>query len=167
MPVPATNFAPGDYDVFVGASSDNTPLTKGGIKSLYDKRQEWEALRTDKFDGGEVLQFSAPGNAWEDPERVTMEAFDRTSRHDFPFKALVRSPVRTSAVRESQFEHFRLRESFHLCHELYRLDIDLEILNWDGTPERELRVALPIKQNQIKAVIVVDVIADSHLDIHY
>ncbi len=35
----------------------------GGIKSLYDKRLEWEVLRTDKFEGGEVLQFTAPGQA--------------------------------------------------------------------------------------------------------
>ena len=58
----------------------------GGIKSLYDKRLKWEVLRTDKFDGGEVLQFTAPGQAWEDPEIVTVENFDKTSNHAFPFK---------------------------------------------------------------------------------
>ena len=123
---------------------------KGGIKSLYDKRQEWEVLRTGKFDGGEVLQFSAPGNAWEDPERVTLDAFDQTSRHDFPITRIERSPIRTSAVREARFEHFSLREFFHLYHELDRLDIDLEILNWDGTPERELRVAFPINLDEAR-----------------
>jgi alpha-mannosidase len=123
---------------------------KGGIGSLYDKRQEWEVLRTGKFDGGEVLQFSAPGNAWEDPERVTMEAFDCTSRHNFPFKAAVRSPIRMSAVRQAQFEHFSLRESFHLYDELDRVDIGLEILNWDGTPERELRVVFPINLDEAR-----------------
>jgi alpha-mannosidase len=123
---------------------------KGGIKSLYDKRQKWEALRTDKFDGGEVLQFSAPGNAWEDPERVALDAFDRTSRHDFPFKAIEKSPIGTSAVREGRFEHFALRESFYLYDELDRLDIDLEILGWDGTPERELRVVFPINLDEAR-----------------
>src|SRR5208283_921288 len=36
-------------------------LGDGGIKSLYDKSLKQEILRTDKFAGGEVLQFTAPG----------------------------------------------------------------------------------------------------------
>ncbi len=38
----------------------------GGLASLYDKRRKQEILKTDKFFGGEVLQFTAPGLAWED-----------------------------------------------------------------------------------------------------
>jgi alpha-mannosidase len=58
----------------------------GGIKSLYDKRSRWEVLRTDKFEGGEVIQFTAPGQAWEDDEIVTTQDFDKTSNHSFQFK---------------------------------------------------------------------------------
>jgi len=117
---------------------------RGGIKSLYDKRQRWEALRTGRFDGGEVLQFSAPGQAWEDPERVAMDDFDQTALHDFPFTSITKSPIRITATREARFKHFRLRESFHLYDELDRLDIDLEILDWEGAAARELRAAFPI-----------------------
>ena len=117
---------------------------KGGIKTLYDKRQRWDTLRTDKFDGGEVLQFTAPGQAWEDPERVTLDDFDRTALHDFPFTSITKSPIRTTAIREAQFTHFRLREFFHVYDQLDRLDIDLEILDWDGAAARELRAVFPI-----------------------
>jgi alpha-mannosidase len=116
----------------------------GGIKSLYDKRQKWEVLRTGKFEGGEVLQFTAPGVAWEDPEIVSIQNFDRTSKHPFAFKSFVRGAIRTSALREAQFAHFTLRERFHLYHELDRVDLEVELANWDGTKERELRVAFPI-----------------------
>jgi alpha-mannosidase len=117
---------------------------EGGIKNLYDKRLNWEVLRTEKFDGGEVLQFAAPGQAWEDSEIVTVEDFDKTSNHPFPFKQFSKTGLRTSAVREAQFQHFKLRESFHLYERLDRVDIDIEVLDWDGTKERELRVVFPI-----------------------
>lgn len=116
----------------------------GGIKSLYDKRLRWETLRTEKFDGAEVIQFTAPGSAWEDPEIVTMENFDRTSNHPFPFKSFVEGPVRTTAVREASFGHFTLRERFHLYHELDQIQIELAVLDWDGQKERELRVVFPV-----------------------
>jgi alpha-mannosidase len=126
----------------------------GGIKSLYDKRLKWEVLQTDKFDAGEVLQFTAPGNAFDDSEHpledVGMQDFDQTSHHAFPFKAFTRSPIRTTAVREAAFEHFRLREKFHLYHLLDRIDIELELIDWDGQKERELRAAFPINLSEAR-----------------
>jgi alpha-mannosidase len=119
-------------------------LGKSGLKSLYDKQQKWEVLRTDKFEGGEVLMFTAPGLAWEDPEIVTMANFDRTGNHPFPVSSFTRTAVRSTAVREAAFKNFKLRESFHLYHGLPRLDIETEILGWDGQKDRELRVAFPI-----------------------
>jgi alpha-mannosidase len=116
----------------------------GGIKSLFDKRLKWEVLRTDKFDGGEVVQFTAPGMAWEDTESVTMENFDQTSRHPFPFRQFTRGAVRVTAVREAQFKHFLLREHFHLYDRLDRVEIVSEIVDWDGQKERELRAVFPI-----------------------
>jgi len=119
-------------------------LGKAGLKSVYDKQQKWEVLRTDKFEGGEVLQFTAPGVAWEDPEIVTMADFDRTGNHPFPVRSFTRTAVRSTAVREAAFKNFKLRESFHLYHGLARLDIETELLGWDGQKDRELRVVFPI-----------------------
>jgi alpha-mannosidase len=52
--------------------------------------------------------------------------------------------VRISAVREAAFKNFSLRQHFHLYHALDRLDIEVELLNWDGQKDRELRVAFPL-----------------------
>ncbi|MCL2661366.1 MAG: hypothetical protein FWD64_12740, partial [Acidobacteriaceae bacterium] len=126
---------------------------KGGIKSLFDKKRQWEVLRTDKFDGGEVLQFTAPGLAWDDhehPPAVTMQDFDRTASHEFRFAEAWKSPVGATVVREAHFPDFTLRESFHLYHELDRLDIEVELIDWKGVKERELRVAFPINLNEAR-----------------
>lgn len=122
----------------------------GGIRSLYDKKRQWEVLRTEKFDGGEVLQLTAPGVAWEGPEDVTMQDFDRTSNHYFPFQRFEKNSVRTTAVREAKFKNFTLREFFHLYEQLDRLDIDVEIVDWNGTRSRELRVVFPINLDEAR-----------------
>jgi alpha-mannosidase len=119
-------------------------LGDGGLKSLYDKRLEQEILRTDKIAGGEVLQFTAPGWGWGDKEIVTVEDFDKTSNHPFPVKNFAEGPVRTTAFREAAFKHFVLKEHFRLYHQIDRMEIGLELVNWDGEKARELRVAFPI-----------------------
>jgi alpha-mannosidase len=122
----------------------------GGIKELYNKKLQWDVLRTEKFYGGEVLEFAAPGNAWEDTESVGMQDFDRTAAHDFPFTHFTESLIRKTAVREAQLNNCMLRETFHLYRTLERIDIDLEILNWNGRQARELRVAFPINLDQAR-----------------
>jgi len=116
----------------------------GGIKSLLDKRLNWEVLNTDKFCGGEVIQLTALGYAWDDPETVTMKDFDKTSNHLFPFKTLSRTAVRATAIREANFAHFTLRETVQLYERLARVDVAVEVVDWDGEKEKELRVVFPI-----------------------
>lgn len=123
---------------------------RGGIKSLFDKHLAWEVLRTDKFDGAEVLQFSAPGNAWEDVEQVTLDHFDRTANHDFQLVSATKSEIRTTAVYQADFDEFRLRQQFHVYDAIPRVDIETEIQDWKGTPERELRVAFPMNLNEAR-----------------
>jgi alpha-mannosidase len=120
----------------------------GGLASLYDKRLDQEVLKTDKFFGGEVLQFTAPGNAWDDTEVVTTEDFDKTSHHDFRAVSSVRGPVFAAAAHEAQFAHFRLQQTFRLYPRLDRVEMDVDIHNWDGPQARELRVAFPINLPQ-------------------
>ena len=116
----------------------------GGIKSLYDKRLKKEILRTDKFAGGEVLQFTAPGFPLSQKSIVTAEDFNQTSNHPFPVTSFTEGSVRTSITREAIFKHFILRERFHLYRAMDRVEIDMEVVDWDGAHARELRVAFPI-----------------------
>ena len=120
----------------------------GGLSSLYDKRTKEEILKTDKFFGGEVLQFTAPGLAWDDTEVVTTEDFDKTSHHDFRAVSSAQGPVFSAAMHEAQFKHFRLQQTFRLYPRLDRVEMDVELRDWDGTRSRELRVAFPINLPQ-------------------
>jgi alpha-mannosidase len=119
-------------------------IGSGGLSSLYDKRLKEEILKTDKFFGGEVLQFTAPGFAWDDLEQVTMENFEKTSHHDFHAVHSVNGQVFAAAVHEAQFKHFRLQQTFRLYPRLDRVEMEVNIRNWDGAKSRELRVAFPI-----------------------
>lgn len=116
----------------------------GGLTSLYDKRLQQEILKTDKFFGGEVLQFTAPGNAWDDTEAVTLEGFEKTSQHEFHRYGQPLGPVFKAVSGVAQFKHFRLQQTFRVYARLDRVEIDVDVHDWDGTPERELRVAFPI-----------------------
>lgn len=116
----------------------------GGIKSLFDKRSKLEILKTDKFFGGEILQFTAPGYAWDDKENVTTKDFDKTSSHEFRTISFEKGPVVTTVVREAKFAHFRLRQAFHLYPQLDRVEMGVDILDWDGPQAHELRAVFPI-----------------------
>jgi alpha-mannosidase len=145
--------APGTSPIAKGEASSGDRLENdclrailgaGGLTRLYDKRREFEILKTDKFFGGEILQFTALGFAWDDPQLVTTEDFEKTSHHGLRDLGLSQGPVTASAVREAQFKHFRLRQSFRLYAKLDRLEMDVDVLDWDGAKARELRVAFPI-----------------------
>jgi alpha-mannosidase len=73
-----------------------------------------------------------------------MEEFDKTSNHEFAVRSFEKGPVMTAAVREAQFKHFRLRQTFRMYSALDRVEMDVDVLDWDGTKSRELRVAFPI-----------------------
>ncbi|MBZ5563542.1 MAG: hypothetical protein LAP13_14120 [Acidobacteriia bacterium] len=142
------NSRPAKVEPVSGETMENEYLRAvlgvGGLKSLYDKRLKLEVLKTDKFFGGEVLQFTAPGAAWDDTEIVTTQDFDKTSHHDFRVLSFNKGPVITTAVREARFSHFRLRQAFHLYAGLDRAEMDIDILDWDGPKSRELRAVFPI-----------------------
>ena len=119
-------------------------LGAGGIKSLYHKDLKLEVLKTDKFFGGEVLQFTAPGYGWDDTEIVTTKDFDKTSNHDFRSINFGKGPVATTAMREARFAHFCLRQAVRVFPQLDRVELEVDILDWDGPKSHELRAAFPI-----------------------
>ena len=78
-----------------------------------------------------------------------MEEFEKTSHHGFNEVSLVEGAVFAKAVTyEAQFKHFRLQQTFRLYAPLDRVEMDVDILDWDGTRSRELRVAFPINLTQ-------------------
>ncbi len=120
----------------------------GGITSLYDKVSKKEILRTDKFFGGEVIQMTAPGAAWEFHSLVNMDDFDKTSRHEFKTISAVESPIRYIIEKEAEFKYFTLRERFILNKHSRELIVEADILNWTGEIEKELRIVFPVDMDK-------------------
>ncbi len=117
---------------------------KAGIASLYDKTGKREVLRTDKFEGGEVIQLTAPTEAWNNMEETTTEDFDRSNLHEFKTVRATESPVRYVVEKEAEFRHFTLRERFILNKNARELIVEADVLDWEGIPSRELRIVFPI-----------------------
>ena len=139
----------GEPQPLAAADSLETDLLKirfseGGLASVYDKTTAREVLRTDKFAGGEVLQFTAPGVAWNEYSEVTTDHFDRTARHGLKTVRATESPVRYVVEKEAQFPDFTLRQRYILNKGAREVVIETDLLDWKGIPDRELRIAFPM-----------------------
>ncbi len=119
-------------------------LSDSGIASLYDKVKKREVLNTEKFSGGELIQLTAPTQAWDGPQTVTTEHFDRTARHETKLLRAYESPVRYLVEQETDFPDFTLRQRFILPKNAREAVVETDILNWAGVPNRELRVVFPM-----------------------
>ena len=121
----------------------------GGLKSLFDKELGRELLNTGKFLGFEVFTMQSVGSGAGEFGRVqqpTMEGFDKLSAHQ-PGWALEPSesgPVRTVFSLKQSLPDCTVREKIVIYDTLKRIDCEVELRGWDGSPYREFRMALPV-----------------------
>jgi len=121
----------------------------GGLKSLFDKELGRELLTTGKFLGFEVFTMQSVGNGAGEFGRVqqpTMDGFDKLSAHN-PGWALEPSesgPVKTVFSLRQALKDCMVRQKLVVYDTLKRIDCEIELRGWDGSPYREYRLALPI-----------------------
>jgi alpha-mannosidase len=121
----------------------------GGLKSLFDKELGRELLDTGKFLGFEVFTLQSVGNGAGEFGRVqqpTMQGFDKLSAHK-PGWALEPSesgPVKTVFSLRQTLKDCTVREKIVIYNALKRIDCEIELRGWDGSPYREYRMALPV-----------------------
>lgn len=143
-------FPPG-YREIQGDSIENelvkVKFGAGGISEFFDKSKKRDILRTDKFFGGEVIQMEAPTVAWENPEAVNMNDFDKTSLHAFKTIRAVESPLRYIIEKEAKMKYFTLRERFILNKHANELIVEADVLDWTGEKARELRIVFPFNMD--------------------
>jgi len=124
-------------------------LAPGGIKQIFDQELGCELLNTDKFLGFEVFTLRSMGNGAGEFGRVqqpTMEGFDKLSLHDprWEFDLLESGPLRAVFRMEQKLESCVIEEQLIIYNHLKKIECQVAILNWDGTPYREFRLALPV-----------------------
>ena len=121
----------------------------GGLKGIFDKELGRELLETGKFLGFEVFTLQSVGNGAGEFGRVqqpTMEGFDKLSAHN-PGWALEPSesgPVKTVFSLRQTLKDCTLRQKLIVYDTLKRIDCEIELRGWDGSPYREYRMALPV-----------------------
>jgi alpha-mannosidase len=142
--LPSTRFENAHYKV---------EFAPGGVKQIFDKELGCDLLNTDKFLGFEVFSMRSVGNGAGEFGRVqqpTMEGFDKLSLHgtQWEFDPLQSGPLRAVFRLKQKLESCTVEERVSIYNHLKRIDCQVAILNWDGTPYREFRLALPIDAPQ-------------------
>jgi alpha-mannosidase len=125
-------------------------LAPGGVLQITDKQLGRSLLDTDKFLGGELFTMQSVGEdagEWSEPQQPTMEGFDRVSRHRPEWRIVESGPVRLAAALRQPLDHVEVEQKVSLYRTLKRIDFETTLLNWDGTPYREFRLAFPIAMN--------------------
>lgn len=117
-----------------------------GITEYIDKIKKRSYFRTEKFQAGEVLQFSAPGNAWEDValQKTTMVDFDRSGQHKSKITRFVGTPVRYIRETETPLENCVLLQRYLVSKSTRDVELEVELVGWNGAKNKELRIAFPM-----------------------
>jgi len=134
-------------------------LVPGGIKSIFDKKQNRELLDTGKFLGGEVFTMLSvaennrgdgtdAGEFGRVPLPVMDASFDRVATYKPEWKLLESGPVRTVYGLEQPMKNVTVRQRMVLWHQLGQLDCEVDLKEFNGEFWREFRMALPLALNK-------------------
>ena len=122
-------------------------LVKGGIKQIYDKEQQKGLLRTDKFLGGEVITMHSEGNGageFDAVQQPDMKDFDKTSLHAGNWTMVENGPVFTSYKLRTPVRHAIVEQLLTVYHQTKRIDMKVDLLNWEGIMFRDFRLMVPL-----------------------
>jgi alpha-mannosidase len=145
-PDPAS--APPDND-FYENDFYRIEFAPGGLRRIFDKELGADLLDTEKFLGFEVFTMQSVGNGAGEFGRVqqpTMENFDALNRHgiSWRFDPLESGPLQAVFHFRERLENCTIEQKIIIFNQLKRIDCEVGILDWDGAPYREFRLALPV-----------------------
>jgi alpha-mannosidase len=126
-------------------------LAEGGINSIYDRELDKELLKNDKFLGAELLSLHSEGfGAGEFPQvqQPTMEGFEKLSEYQPEWICLESGPVRIVVETAQKMKNCTVRLRVMLYHEIKRIDIEVDLLGWNGTKNREFRLVFPLNMKK-------------------
>jgi alpha-mannosidase len=121
----------------------------GGLRRVFDKELGAELLNTEKFLGFEVFTMRSVGNGAGEFGRVqqpTVEDFDSLTRHSpvWQLDPLESGPLQSVFRLSEKLENCTIEQKIIIFNGLKRIDCEVAILDWDGAPYREFRLALPV-----------------------
>lgn len=122
-------------------------LANGGIKQIFDKELNAPLLNTDKFLGGEIITMRSIGNGageFDAVQQPDMEGFDKTSAHAVAWTIKNDGPVYTAYQMRTPIRNAVVEQTLRVYHQTKRIDMDVDLLNWEGVLYREYRLMWPL-----------------------
>lgn len=123
-------------------------LGNGGITSLYDKQLGKEVLETSKFAGGDVLEAGYTGHGAGEFVRVKeLTPGDLSTVSALPAQWVIKQSGRLFTEYENRqaTKNAHIVQTIRLFHTLKRIDVDVALVDFNGTHNRQYRVAFPLK----------------------
>lgn len=122
-------------------------LVPGGIKQVFDKELNLNLLNTEKFLGGEVITMRSEGNGageFDAVQKPDMHGFDKTSNYSSDWVLKSNGPVFSSYVLRTPIRHAVVENELRIYHNIKRIDMEVNLLNWEGVLYREFRLMWPL-----------------------
>jgi len=126
-------------------------FNSGGMFSLFDKELGKEIWTQDQFRAGELFSMHSEGNGageFADIQQPDMQGFERLKDLLDDWKVIEYGPVRLVVTGITNMTHNRVKITWILYQTIKRIDVTAELIDWDGTPYREFRLAFPADMNQ-------------------
>ncbi len=122
-------------------------LDNGGISSLYDKQLGKEIINSTRFVAGDVLHLGYDGNGAGEFVQITepnVSGYEKLHEKATRWELLENGPVFSTFRASYQMTGFTVIQKITLFHHKKQIDFEYEIPDWDGTHNRQLRVAFPL-----------------------
>ena len=128
-------------------------LGNGGIEKLFDKTLGKEVVDASKFRLGEVFTMQSVGidaGDFTEIQKPTMEGFDKTGLYSTNWEKIADGPVFTAFKYRQPIRYAVVEETIIIYNSVKRIDIEIDIKNWQGILYREFRVAFPFNMSDSK-----------------
>jgi len=119
----------------------------GGIAQIHDKLLDRDLLETSKLRGGELFSMHSEGHGageFAEVQQPDMRGFDRLSRYSPQWKIESSGEVSTVYAARQKMPHCTVAQKVIVYHTIKRIDFETSLLDWDGEPYREFRLAFPL-----------------------
>lgn len=128
-------------------------LGNGGIEKLFDKTIGKEVVDASKFKLGEVFTMQSTGidaGDFTEIQQPTMEGYDKTGLYNTNWGKIADGPVYTAYKYRQPIRYAVVEETIIIYNSIKRIDIEIDIKNWQGVLYREFRVAFPFNMSNSK-----------------
>ncbi|WP_072992140.1 glycoside hydrolase family 38 N-terminal domain-containing protein [Pseudozobellia thermophila] len=122
----------------------------GGLTYLFDKDLNKEVIKSTRFSGGEVITLGYDGNGAGEFTQMTepnMADYDKLGNHEANWSLIVDGPVFSEYGTSAKFKHTKVAQRIRVYHQEKKIDFFIDLLDWDGTHNREFRFALPLNMD--------------------